>query len=75
MKNTITVIQLLNDIANFRYVPKHIKYHDRTYTFYPTQYCNDDENANDDNFFSDLSNYSLNAEIEIIGDEYVESFK
>ena len=75
MKDTITVIQLLNDIANFRYVPKHIEWHGRTYTFYPTQYCNDDESVNDDSFFSDLSNYSLNSEITIIGDEYVPSMK
>jgi len=73
MKDTITVIQLLNDIANHRRVPKHIEWKDNTYTFYLTEYCNDDDNIINDSFFYTLSNYSLNSEITIIGDEYVSS--
>lgn len=75
MKETITVIQLLNDIANHKYVPKHIEWKGATYTFFPTEYCNDDETIINDSFFYTLSNYSLNGEITIIGDEYVPSMK
>ncbi len=75
MKQTMTVIQLLNDIANFKYVPKHIEWKGSTYTFYSTEYCNDDESIINDSFFYTLSNYSLNNEITIIGDEYVPSMK
>lgn len=63
------VIDLLNDIYNFNYVPKHIGYKGYTFTFYQTEYRNDDENVDDDSFYSLLSNHSLFSEIEVIGDE------
>lgn len=65
------IIDLLNKMARNEEVPRHIKYKNYTYTFYPIGYLNDNENIDDDSFFARLSNYSLNAEIEIIGDEYI----